>query len=121
MQIEIKSRNGIAITDELRAHVAKRFEKIERMVSDLARLEIELMDESNPKIANHFCVDATLYMKGRTLRASDSSFDLKHAMHEVSDELARQVDKLSAKRRARRTAHKLSAKQVGMQQPGMSA
>lgn len=122
MQIEIKSRNGIAITDDLREHAAKRFEKIDRMVSDLARLELELMDESNPKIANHFCVDATLYVKGKTLRATDSSFDLKHAMHEVSDELARQVDKLSAKRRARRTAHKLSAKQMGgLQQPGLSA
>jgi hypothetical protein len=35
--------------------------------------------------------------------------------------MARQVDKLSAKRRARRSAHKQSAKQMGMQQPGMSA
>jgi ribosomal subunit interface protein len=91
------------------------------MVSDLARLELELMDESNPAIANHYCVDATLYVKGKTLRASDSSFDLKHAIHEVSDELARQVDKVSAKRRARRTSHKLSAKQMGMEQPGLGA
>ena len=120
MQIEIKSRNGIAITDELRAHVARRFEKVEKMVSDPARLELELKDEHNPAIANHFCVDATLYVKGRTLRACDSSFDLKHAMHEVSDELARQVDKLSAKRRARRTAHRSKAKAMGTEPPGLA-
>jgi putative sigma-54 modulation protein len=121
MQIEIKSRNGIVITDELRAHVTKRFEKVDRMVSDLARLELELMDESNPKIANHFCVDATLYLKGKTLRACDSSFDLKHALHEVSDELSRQVDKVTAKRRARRVAQRNTAKAMGTQPPGLTA
>ena len=91
MQIEIRSRNGIAITDELRAHAARRFEKVDKMVSDLARLELELKDEHNPAIAEHFCVDATLYLKGKTLRACDRSFDLKHAMHEVSDELYEEV------------------------------
>jgi ribosomal subunit interface protein len=120
MQIEIKSRNGIAITDELRAHAARRFEKVDKMVSDLARLELELKDEHNPAIPDHFCVDATLYLKGKTLRACDRSFDLKHAMHEVSDELARQVDKLASKRRARRTAQRSTAKAMGAQPPGLA-
>jgi ribosomal subunit interface protein len=121
MQIEIKSRNGIAITDELRAYAAKRFEKVDRMVPEIARLELELKDEHNPAIAKHFSIDATLYLKGKTLRACDSSFDLKHAMHECSDELARQVDKVTAKRRARRTAHRSSAKAMGAQPPGLTA
>lgn len=121
MQIEIRSRNGIAITDDLRAYAARRFEKVEKMVSDLARLELELKDEHNPAIPDHFGVDATLHVKGKTLRASDRSFDLKHAMHEVSDELARQVDKLAAKRRARRKAHRSTAKAMGAQPPGLTA
>lgn len=120
MQIEIRSRNGIAITDDLREYAARRFEKIGRMVSDLARLELEFNDEHNPAIPDHFCVDATLYMKGKTLRACDRSFDLKHAMHEVSDELARQVDKLSDKRRARRTAQRSTAKALGAQPGGLA-
>lgn len=115
MQIEIRSRNGIAITKELRAYAARRFEKVDRMVSDLARLELELKDEHNPAIANHFCVDATLHMKGKTLRACDNSFDLKHAVRQVSDDLSRQVDKLAAKRRARRVAQRSTAKAMGAQ------
>jgi ribosomal subunit interface protein len=121
MQIEIKSRNGIAITNELRAYAERRFEKVSKQVSSLARLELELKEESNPSIAEHFCVDATLYVKGKTLRASDRSFELKHAMHEVSDELSRQVDKISAKRRARRTAQRSTAKAMGAQPPGLTA
>lgn len=121
MQIEIRSRNGIEITQELRNYAARRFEKVEKMVSDLARLELELKDERNPAIAEHFCVDATLHVKGKTLRASDRSFELKHAMHEVSDELARQVDRLSAKRRARRKAQRGTAKAMGAQPPGLAA
>jgi hypothetical protein len=42
-------------------------------------------------------------------------------MHECSDELARQVDKVTAKRRARRTAHRSSAKAMGAQPPGLTA
>jgi putative sigma-54 modulation protein len=120
MQIEIRSRNGIAITDDLRAYAARRFEKIDRMVSNLARLELELKGEGNPAIRDPFSVDATLHVKGKTLRACDRSFDLKHAMHEVSDELARQVDKLAAKRRARRTAQRSSAKALEAHPPGMA-
>jgi predicted transcriptional regulator len=41
-------------------------------------------------------------------------------MHEVSDELARQVDKLADKRRGRRTAHRSTAKAMGAQPPGLA-
>ena len=121
MQIEIRSRNGVTITDEIREYAEKRFEKVSKQVSSLARLELELKDEHNPAIAQHFVVDAVLYLKGVTLRASDRSFEMKHAIHEVSDELARQVDKVRDKRRNRRTAHKLSAKSLGAQPPGLTA
>ncbi len=122
MQIEIRSRNGVAITDELRSYAARRFEKVDKMVSDLARLELELKTERNPAIREQFSVDATLYIKGKTLRATSRSFDLKHAMHQVSDELSRQVDKLAAKRRARRIAQRRTAKTMGgAQPPGLTA
>lgn len=117
MQIEIRSRNGVEITDDLRAYAARRFEKVAKMVSELARLELELMEEHNPSIPEQFGVDATLHVKGKTLRASERAFELKHAMHEVSDELARQVDKLASKRRARRAAQRGTAKAAFAQPP----
>lgn len=119
MQIEIKGRNGVAITDELRAYARRRFAKVDRQVHDPARLELELYEEHNPAIAQHFVVDAVLYVKGTTLRASDRSYDMRHAIHEVSDELARQLERHREKRRQRRKAHKFAMSQMsGGSDPG---
>lgn len=109
MQIEIRARNGVAITDELRDYAKRRFDKVSKQVSDLARLELELSEERNPAIAEQFVVDAVLYLKGVKLRASDRSFEMKHAIHEVSDELGRQVERHREKRRHRREAHRFAS------------
>lgn len=47
MQIEVKGRN-CPVTDELRERVEKRFAKVAKQVSDLARMEVELSEERNP-------------------------------------------------------------------------
>ncbi len=115
MQIEIKARNGVVVTDELRAYADHRFEKIDRQVSEHARLELELSEEHNPAIAEHFAVDAVLHLKGNTLRASEHDYDMRHAIHMVSDELQRQLEKHRAKRSHRREAQRFSmtANRVG--------
>ena len=48
MQIDIKGRN-VPVTDEIRAHAERRLDKVARQVSDLARLEIEIFEERNPR------------------------------------------------------------------------
>lgn len=106
MQIEIRTRNGVSLTEELRDYARRRFEKVSKQVSEFARLELELSEERNPAIAEQFVVDAVIYLKGATLRASEHSFEMKHAIHEVSDELGRQVERHREKRSHRREAHK---------------
>lgn len=109
MQIAIKCRNGVVASPEVKEYIERRFEKVSKRVSKLARLEIELIEERNPSIAEQFVVDAVLYLKGVKLRASDRSGELKHAIHEVSDELDRQVERHREKRRHRRDARKLAS------------
>ena len=46
--------------------------------------------------------EATLYLKGVTLRARDASGDLVHSINLVCDELSVQVKRHRDKRRARR-------------------
>ena len=48
--------------------------------------------------------EATLYLKGATLRATNASRDTKHSINLVADELARQVKRHRDKRRNRREA-----------------
>jgi putative sigma-54 modulation protein len=103
MQIEVKGRH-MAITDELRDHVNRRFAKIGRQVSDLARLEVELSLERNPAIAERHIAQATLHLKGTILRACDASRDITHSINLASDELSRQVKRDRDKRRRRREA-----------------
>jgi putative sigma-54 modulation protein len=101
MRIEVKGRNT-PVTDELREHVVRRFSGMGRQVSPLALLEVELSEERNPAISDAQIAEATLYLKGVTLRAQDRARDLKHAVNLCEQELARQVKRHREKRRGRR-------------------
>jgi putative sigma-54 modulation protein len=105
MQIDVKGRN-IPVTDELREHVRRRFATVEKQVPWMsARLEIEFSQERNPAIAESHVAEATLYLKGVTLRARDcSARDFEHALNLCSHELTRQVKRHRDKRRHRRDA-----------------
>ena len=87
MRIEVKGRN-ITVTDEIREHVERRFEKVAKQVSELAGLEVELSEERNPAIADSQVAEVTLYLKGVTLRAQDASPDMDHAINLCAEELA---------------------------------
>jgi putative sigma-54 modulation protein len=104
MQIAIKGRN-VPVTDELRMHAERRLSKISRQVSELAQLEIEIYRERNPRVADRHVAEATLYLKGVTLRAQDASPEILRSLNLVCDELARQVKRHRDKRRHRREAH----------------
>ena len=104
MQIDIKGRN-VPVTDEIRMHASRRLSKVARQVSDLARIEIEIFKEPNPRVADCQVAEATLYLKGVTLRAQDASPEMLHSLNLMVDELARQVKRHRDKRRKRREAH----------------
>lgn len=103
MQIDIKGRN-VPVTDELRTRMERRLRKVSRQVSEFARLEVEIFQERNPSIADREVAEATLYLKGVTLRARDASPEMDHSLKLVVEELARQVKRHRDKRRKRREA-----------------
>ena len=103
MRIEVKGRN-IPVSDDLREHVERRFRVVGKQVSELAELEVEVFQEHNPSIADCYVAEATLHLKGVTLRACHSDRDLNHSVHVVSEELGVQVKRHREKRRKRREA-----------------
>ncbi len=111
MRIEVKGRN-LPVSDELRGHVEKRFRKVSRQVSELAELEVEVFEERNPAIADCEIAEATLHLKGVTLRACSRSPDILHSINVVSDEIAVQVKRHRDKRRKRREARAAAAAPV---------
>ena len=103
MRIEVKGRNH-PVTDELRECVTRRFQKVGKQVSELAVLEVELYEERNPANPDSHVAEATLHLKGVTLRSREASRDIKHSINLISDEMARQVKRHRDKRRGRREA-----------------
>jgi ribosome hibernation promoting factor len=100
VRIEIKGRNT-EVTDEIRERVAKRFARVARQVSDLAQLEIVLREEKNPAITDRFIAEANLHVKGATIHAQEASPDMLHSIHELAEDIRRQVKRHREKRRAR--------------------
>ncbi len=113
MQIEVKGRN-CPVTDELRERTERRLTKVAKQVSDLARVEVELYEERNPANPECHVAEATLRLKGTTLRAREADRDLRHAIHLVEEDLSRQVKRHRDKRRARRES-RAAASREGIQ------
>jgi putative sigma-54 modulation protein len=106
MRIQVKGRSGTIVDDELLSRVEKKFAKVGRQVSPLAVLEVELSEERNPAIKDSQVAEATLHLKGTSLRAKERSSDMGHSINLMADDLARQVKKHRDKRRGRREAQK---------------
>jgi putative sigma-54 modulation protein len=106
LRIEVRGKN-VEVTDELREAIVSRFSRVGKQVSELAMLEVELCEEKNPRIADRMVAEATLGLKGVTLRAKEASPDMLHSIHELAEDIRRQVKKHRDKRRKRQTTRKM--------------
>jgi len=106
MRIEVRGRN-FEVDDELRDHVVKRFNRVGRQVSELATLDVIVWEEKNPAIADNQVAEATLRLKGVTLHAKEASPEMAHTVHELAEDIRRQVKKHREKRRKRSRTRKL--------------
>jgi putative sigma-54 modulation protein len=103
----------VEVTDELREAVIQRFARVGKQVSELATLEVELCEEKNPRIADSEVAEATIHLKGVTLRAKEASPDMLHSIHEIAEDIRRQVKKHREKRRKRRRDALLTSRGLG--------
>jgi putative sigma-54 modulation protein len=114
VRIEIRGRN-VEVTDELREHVTKRFRRVGKQVSDLAMLDVELREERNPSISDKQVAEATLHLKGVTLRAREASPEMMHSIHELAEDIRRQVKRHRERRRKRSQTRRAMARLRGRQ------
>ena len=97
MQLHVKGKN-LEVNDSMRSYVERKLQKLDRRVHDLTEVEIELAVERNPSIADSQVAEATVHLKGRTLRAREAARDMKAAVDQLADKLVRQVRDLHEKR-----------------------
>ena len=102
MQLHVKGKN-LEVSDSIRKYAERKLAKLDRQLHELTQVEIELAVEKNPSIAANQVAEATVWMKGHTLRAREATPDMKASIDELTEKLMRQVreerEKKDAKRR----------------------
>lgn len=112
MRIEVVGRN-VEVTDEIRADIQQSFHRIAPQVSELARLEVVLWEETNPSIRDKHVAEATLHLKGTTLHAEEASSTMTHSVKELAHDMRRQVKRHRELRRKRSRTRTLVGKMRG--------
>ncbi|HEY4280747.1 MAG TPA: ribosome-associated translation inhibitor RaiA [Conexibacter sp.] len=112
MRIEVKGRNA-SVTQAQREQIERRFRKIGRQVSELAQLEVELSERPEPPIPHAQVAEATLKLKGVTLRAQAAESDMGRAINCCEEQLSVQVKRHRDKRRKRRETRNAQAAATG--------
>ncbi len=97
MQLHVKGKN-LEVNDSIRTYTERKLQKLDRRVHESTRVEIELAVERNPSIAESQVAEATVHLKGHTLRVRESARDMKAAIDELVDKLVRQVRDIHDKR-----------------------
>jgi putative sigma-54 modulation protein len=102
VKLQVKGRN-LEVTDAIRSYAQEKLGKLDRQLHDPTRVELELMVERNPSIAENQIAEATIWTKGPILRARESSHDMKASIDQLVEKLERQVTRYREKRQRRPT------------------
>jgi len=100
MRIEVRTRHT-KYGAGLQARVERHFGKIDKLVSPLAVLHLELHEEANPAVATPAVADAKLHLKGTVLHAEATATDMSMAVEEVAKKMLKQVHRYLAKHKHR--------------------
>lgn len=93
MDILIKGRN-IPVTEALERYAWEKVERVARFFDDertASRAEVELIHERNRAVSEPEVAEATLFINGSVLKASEASEDMYASIDRMSDKLERQV------------------------------
>ena len=108
MRLQVKGKN-MEVTPSLREYVERKIAKLGKQLAEPTQVEVELSELKNPSIAASNVAEGTIFTKGPTLRAHESSTDMKAAIDQLADKLERQVKRYRERRIVeprRHTAHR---------------
>jgi putative sigma-54 modulation protein len=104
VRLQVKGRN-IQVSPALRAYAESKLSSLDRQLAPDTAVEVELATETKH---HRRSAEATVFTKGPTLRARESTSDIRSAIDRLAENLERQVVRYREKRRnepRRRTAH----------------
>ena len=104
MRLQVKGKN-VEVTPSLREYTERKLAKLGKQLADQTQVEVELSEQRNPSIADSQIAEATVFTKGPTLRAKESSRDMKASIDMLVDKLERQVKRYTERRRVEPRRH----------------
>lgn len=113
MQLHVKGKN-LEVSDSIRAYAEKKLAKLDKQVYPTTRVEVELAVEKNPSVSANQIAEATVWLKGHTLRAREATRDMKASIDELAEKLVRQVHDERDKKVRKRKIDKHSLDARGM-------
>ena len=117
MQLQIKGKN-LEVSDSIRTYAERKFAKLDKQLHELTQVEVELAVEKNPSVAANQIAEATVWLKGHTLRAREATRDMKASIDELVEKIGRQIREERDKKTARRKSVEKHAPDPGVFDPG---
>lgn len=99
MEVIVKGKN-LSVTDALDAHAREKVERVVRFFDEEksdCRAEVELIHERNRSRKEPEIVEATLFLNGSVIKATETSDDMYAAIDGMGRKLERQVKRFRSK------------------------
>jgi putative sigma-54 modulation protein len=104
MRLQVKGKN-VEVSPTMRQYAERKLSKLAKQLADQTQVEVELSEQRNPSIAESHVAEGTIFTKGPTLRAKESSTDMKASIDQLVDKLERQVKRYREMRRVEPRRH----------------
>lgn len=104
MRLQVKGKN-VEVTPSIREYAERKLARLSKQLAEQTQVELELSEQRNPSIADSQVAEATVFTKGPTLRARESSRDMKASIDLLADKLERQVKRYTERRRVEPRRH----------------
>jgi putative sigma-54 modulation protein len=104
MRLQVKGKN-VEVSPSIREYAERKLAKLDKQLAEQTQVEVELSEQRNPSIAASHVAEATIFTKGPTLRAREASPDMKAAIDQLVEKLARQVKRYREMRRVEPRRH----------------
>jgi len=90
MRLQVKGKN-VEVTPSIRDYAERKLGKLSKVLAAETQVEVELSEQRNPSIADSAVAEGTIFTKGATLRARESSPEMKASIDQLVDKLERQA------------------------------
>lgn len=97
MRLQVKGKN-VDVAPTLREYAERKLAKLDKQLAAETQVEVELSEQRNPSIADRHIAEGTIYGKGATLRARESSHDPRASIDQLVEKLERQVKRYRERR-----------------------